>query len=109
MPLSDGQISTAGARLSDGVGLGSVDLDMRLVLLAAIAAAPHSSSHELADATDTHDERELSRLFEQLQHAALIQRSDQGEDGGVAETWTLTSRGAEVARVTRRVYGRLDA
>jgi hypothetical protein len=68
--------------------------------LRAIAAAPRSSNREVARVAGLCDEGQTSRLLRRLAERGLIENVGLGQEGGQANAWLLTSRGA-------RMLGRL--
>jgi AcrR family transcriptional regulator/DNA-binding MarR family transcriptional regulator len=78
-------------------------LDMRLTyrtlrVLAAIAEHPGASNRHVADAAGVHDQGQISKLLNRLEHLGLIHNTSQGHPKGEPNAWTLTPRGHEVER-----------
>jgi AcrR family transcriptional regulator len=74
------------------------DLPIRLTyrtarVLGSIAAAPGSSSKQIALAAGIADEGQTSRLLTRLQNVELIDNTGGQPSKGEAKAWTLTSRG----------------
>jgi hypothetical protein len=76
------------------------NLDVRLRLLAAIAATPGLNDADVGDAVGVYDEGQISKLLAQVQSLGLILNTvgDQANPG--ANSWVATSRGAEIARAS---------
>jgi AcrR family transcriptional regulator/DNA-binding MarR family transcriptional regulator len=89
-------------RRSANAGLGSLrDLEMRLTyrtmrVLLAIGSHPGASNRQVADASDIHDQGQVSKLLRRLEDLGLIRNADEPRVKGEANAWTLTERGATV-------------
>lgn len=79
------------------------DLDMRLTyrtmrVLLAIAALPHASNRQIADASEIRDQGQISKLLARLEHLDLIENTAGAKNRGGPNRWTLTPRGRDVHR-----------
>jgi AcrR family transcriptional regulator len=77
------------------------DLPMRLTYrtaraLSAIAAAPGSSSRQVADAAGINDVGQISKLLNRLKRYDLIEDRGVGPAKGLPRAWSLTERGEGV-------------
>jgi AcrR family transcriptional regulator len=78
-------------------------LDMRLTyrtlrVLAMIAEHPGASNRHVADTAGVHDQGQISKLLNRLEHLGLITNTSPGHPKGEPNAWTLTHRGHEVER-----------
>ncbi len=80
------------------------DLDLRLTyrtvrVLSAIAAHPGASNRRVADAAGVADQGQISKLLARLEHVGLIGNATVASGTrGEPNAWTLTAKGAGVAR-----------
>jgi AcrR family transcriptional regulator len=79
------------------------DLDMRLTyrtvrVLLAIGANPRGSNREVSVAAGISDQGQISKLLARLQNLDLIHNAGRALAKGEPNAWTLTAKGAEVAR-----------
>lgn len=77
------------------------DLPIRLTyrtarVLAAIVAAPRSSSKQIATASEVTDEGQMSRLLNRLERVGLIENTGPERTTGEAKAWALTPKGQDV-------------
>jgi AcrR family transcriptional regulator len=81
-------------------------LPMRLTyrtvcVLRAIAAQPGASNREIGLAADVLDQGQISKLLARLSRLGLVRNDTAGATGrGIANTWLLTDRGADLVRAT---------
>jgi AcrR family transcriptional regulator len=90
------------ARARADSALGSLrELDMRLTyrtmrVLFAIGSHPGASNRRVAEASDIHDQGQVSKLLRRLQALGLIRNAAKSRPSGEPNAWTLTERGALV-------------
>jgi AcrR family transcriptional regulator len=81
-------------------------LDMRLTyrtvrVLMAIADHPDASNRTVAEASDIHDQGQISKLLARLDSLGLTQNVGRGHPKGAPNAWRLTPRGREVEQSIR--------
>ena len=81
-------------------------LKMRLTyrtvrVLMVIGEHPGASNREVAEGSGIADQGQISKLLTRLARLELIENHGEGQEKGAANAWHLTSRGAQVERVTR--------
>ncbi len=81
-------------------------LDMRLTyrtvrVLVAVADHPDASNRTIAEASDIHDQGQISKLLARLNSLGLTENVGQGHPKGAPNAWRLTPRGREVEQSIR--------
>jgi AcrR family transcriptional regulator len=67
-------------------------------VLAAIASAPGASNRQVANAAGVKDQGQISKLLARLQGRGLVHNGGAGQPEGSTNAWTLTPKGATLAR-----------
>jgi AcrR family transcriptional regulator/DNA-binding MarR family transcriptional regulator len=83
------------------------DLPMRVTyrtlrVLSAIASQPGASNRQAGDSAGITDQGQISKLLHRLEKLGLILNAGAGQARGTPNAWTLTEKGAEIERATRR-------
>jgi AcrR family transcriptional regulator/DNA-binding MarR family transcriptional regulator len=81
-------------------------LNMRLTyrtleVLAVIGADPGASNRQIATRSGIADQGQISKLLNRLARLELVENRGVGQDGGGANAWHLTAKGARLERATR--------
>jgi AcrR family transcriptional regulator len=81
-------------------------LNMRLTyrttrVLTAISERPGASNREVAKGSEIIDQGQISKLLARLAALDLINNRGEGQEGGAANAWHLTARGAQVEQAIR--------
>jgi DNA-binding MarR family transcriptional regulator len=106
LKLPPGSISNASGGASVlPAGERSRPIDFRLtvrtqMVLTAVANRPGGSNREISDAAGIRDQGQISRLLARLEGLELL-RNAGSETHAIPNTWHLTPRGEEIARLTR--------
>ncbi len=70
-------------------------------VIAAVAAEPGLSNRELSVRSGVADQGQMSKLLNRLEGLDLIENTAMGEPKGTSNAWSLSERGAQLARATR--------
>jgi AcrR family transcriptional regulator/DNA-binding MarR family transcriptional regulator len=87
------------------VGSLATPVDFRLtvrthMVLAAVAKRPGANNRQISDIAGVVDQGQISKLLARLEGLGLL-RNAGGETRGIPNAWHLTSRGEEIARLSR--------
>jgi AcrR family transcriptional regulator/DNA-binding MarR family transcriptional regulator len=78
-------------------------------VLAAIAEAPEASNRQVGEAAGVKDPGQISKLLARLERLELVHNGGAGQAEGSANAWTLTVKGAALARALGASAGRAMA
>jgi chromosome segregation and condensation protein ScpB len=71
-------------------------------VLMAIAAHPHASNRQVANAADVSDQGQMSKLLARLEHLKLIENTGASSTRGEPNAWTLTTTGHHIEQTVEQ-------
>jgi len=102
-PPSTRRRPTATGDLTEGLRMRLTYRTLRS--LAAIAEQPGASNREIADAAGISDQGQVSKLLKRLAKLGLIGNTGLGQLAGMANAWTITTKGQELLQAVRLESG----
>jgi len=103
-PLPRASLRSPEVLSPPGASNANVRLTHRtLRVLAAIAAHPGASNREVAEGAGIADPGQISKLLGRLAGLGLVENHGVGKGRGAQNAWSLTERGSQVERATKRL------
>lgn len=103
MPLTPRQPVVSNRSREPLSGLG-IRLTYRTVMvLRAVADRPGASNRMIGELAGISDQGQISKLLARLERLALVHNDGKGQSQGMPNAWSLTLKGENIVRATRRL------